>query len=152
MARERCRCLLAVVALSLLGSSPVAAQPTAPYVVTTTPIQVDLTNTGLCISIDPLDPHGVWWWEPGASGCATRSTGPDVFHADEATVSRPRPGLTAIEFRLAMHSIERPFMTVRLILDGYRLRSPETGSEVDVQGRPDLTVPEEPPRGRRPTP
>ena len=22
---------------------------------------------GLCIAIDPRDPRGAWWWEPGAS-------------------------------------------------------------------------------------
>ena len=148
MTRQSC----VLTAVWLLGSASDAAQPMAPYVVTTTPIKTHAGSLGVCIAIDPLDPHGVWWWEPGASGCATRSTGPDVFRADDATVSRPRPGLTAVEYRQAVHAIDRPYVSVRLMLDGHRLRSAETGSEVGVEGRRDLEVPWEPPRARRPTP
>ena len=141
---------LANLAVLLIGGATTAAQPIAPYIVTSSPIKMHVGSPGVCVAIDPLDPHGVWWWEPGASGCATRST--VVFHANDATVSRPGPGLTAVEFRLSIHSIERPHVTVRLILDGYRLRSAETGSEVGVEGRQDLTLPEEVPRGRRSVP
>ena len=57
-------------------------QPLPRYVVTASPIDVSLGPSGVCVAVDPLDRRGVWWWEPGASGCASRSTGPGVFHAD----------------------------------------------------------------------
>jgi hypothetical protein len=147
MVPERRRCLPAVVAVSLLGWSPGAAQPVAPYIATTTPIQVGPRNH-LCIAIDPLDPSGVWWWNSGVLGCATRSS--DIIRASEATVSRLRDGLIRIEFSLAVHSIDADSaVPVRLVLDGRRLRSAETASQVDVEGRQDLAIPEEVPRGRR---
>lgn len=143
------RCLLGVVALSLLGSSAGAAQPIAPYIVTSSPILVGIRNR-ICIAIAPIDAHGVWWWEPGGSGCATRST--DVFRADEATVSRPRPGLTAVDFRLGIHSVQDNFVQVRLILAGCCLESQAMQSRVEVEGRSDLTIPFEQPRARSPEP
>jgi hypothetical protein len=38
------------------------------------------------VAVDPTDPKGVWWWEPGRSGCSSRSTGPSAFRGDDATV------------------------------------------------------------------
>ena len=140
------RCLLAGLAASLLACAPAAGR----YVVNTTPVQIGLGNLGLCFAVDPGDPHGLWWWEPGASGCTTRSTGPDLFHPDDAKVSQPRPGVTEIELRLGTHDLQKPFIRVRLILDDAGLRSLETGSRSDVERRDDLTIPEQAPRLHRP--
>ncbi len=120
------------------------------YLVTVTPIEVGLGSLGLCIAVDPLDQHGVWWWEPGASGCATRSTGPSVFHADGATISTmKRTGPTAVGFRLQTHSSTRPFIDVRLVMEGNSMRAVQSGAQVALQRRSDLDVPEMP--GRKPT-
>lgn len=140
------RGLLAPLALSLLAGATIAAQPIAPYIVTTTPIMVGIRNR-ICVAVDRIDPHGVWWWESGASGCATRST--DVFRADQAKVSRPQPGLTAVEFRLGVHSVQDAYVPVRLILGGCCLESPAMQSRVEVEGRDDLAIPWELPRSRR---
>ena len=118
------------------------------YLATVTPIEVGLGTLGLCIAVDPLDQHGVWWWEPGASGCATRSTGPGVFHADEATISTMKPGPTAVGFRLQTHSSTRPFIDVRLLMEGNSMRAVQSGARVALQRRSDLDVPEMPSRGR----
>ena len=117
------------------------------YLVTSTPIDVGLVNTGLCVAVDPRDPQGVWWWEPGASGCTTRSTGPTVFHADQAAVSRSGPpDATAVAFRLGTHSLTRPLLDIRLAIEGSRMRSLDTGAAVTLQRRSDLDVPWEIPR------
>jgi len=118
------------------------------YLVTVTPIEVGLGTLRLCIAVDPLDEHGVWWWEPGASGCSTRSTGPGVFHADEATISKMKPGPTAVGFRLQTHSSTRPFIDVRLLMEGNSMRAVQSGAQVALQRRSDLDVPEMSSRAR----
>jgi hypothetical protein len=120
------------------------------YLVSATPIEVGLGNLALCIAVDPLDQHGVWWWEPGATGCSTRSTGPDVFHADEATISATMPtGATALAFRLQTHSSTRPYVDVHLMLQGNTMRALQTGARVSLQQRRNLDIPERPPMGPR---
>src|SRR5687768_9132925 len=104
-----------VVAGCLVGCR-VASPPqsvTPRYQVTASPIDVG-NGIRLCVAIDPADSQGVWWWGPGASGCASRSTGPGVFRADQATVSQSPP--TAVGFRLGTHSATRPFIDVRMVI------------------------------------
>jgi catechol 2,3-dioxygenase-like lactoylglutathione lyase family enzyme len=128
---------------------PPSAPAAGRYLVTSTPIDVGLVNTGLCVAVDRRDPQGVWWWEPGASGCTSRSTGPQVFHADKAAVSpSARPELTAVSFRLGLHSRTPTYLDVRLAIEDGRLRSLDTGAAVTLQRRNDLVVPEHAPGGR----
>jgi hypothetical protein len=126
------------------------SQTSSPrYLVTATPIEVGLGNLALCIAVDPLDQHGVWWWEPGATDCATRSTGPDVFHGDEATVSATMPGgATALAFRLQTHSSTRPYVDVHLMLEGSHMRALQSGKRVLIQPLRNLDIPERPMRPR----
>jgi hypothetical protein len=103
---------------------------------------------GLCIAVDPVDPQGVWWWMPGASGCSSRSSGPGVVHAEQATVTRAKPqASTALSFRLGTHSATRPFIDVRLIVEDGRMWALETGAQVSLETRGNLEVPEMPTRG-----
>ena len=49
--------------------------PSVPrYIVTVTPVDVVGGGFGLCIAVDPADAQGIWWWQPGPSGCASRIT------------------------------------------------------------------------------
>jgi hypothetical protein len=139
------------VTLSMAGCARASALPEGRYFVTSSAIDVGI-GTGLCLAIDPRDPHGVWWWQPGSSGCTSRSTGPAVFQANEAAVSRSaRPEVTAVSFRLGTHSRTRPFLDVHLAIEKNRMQSLDTGDAVALQRRNDLDVPEKPPRGTRPT-
>jgi hypothetical protein len=132
----------------LLACSLVACRPSR-FLVTANPIDVGLGSRGLCVAVDPLDPHGVWWWEPGSSGCASRSTGPGVFHAQDATVApSTQVGPTAVSFRLQTHSAVRPFIDVHLIVEDGNMRAPESGARVALQRRNNLDLPELPVRGR----
>jgi hypothetical protein len=126
-------------------------RPSAPadgrYLVTSSAIDVGLGNTGLCVAVDPSDAQGVWWWQPGAAGCTTRSTGPTVFHAEEAAVSRgATPEVTSVAFRLGLISRTPSVLDVRLAIEEGRMRSLDTGSVVALQRRNDLELPEGPPR------
>lgn len=116
------------------------------YLVTSSVTEVS-PRIRLCIAVDPRDPHGVWWWEPGASGCTSRSTGPTIFHAEDATVSpSARPGVTAVSFRLQLHASTPSFLDVRLAIEDGRMRLLDTGSGVALQRRNDLDLPWELPR------
>jgi hypothetical protein len=142
-ARRRRGSLLILLTFVLFACAS-TSHPPARYLVTESPIDVGV-GTGLCVAVDPADQHGIWWWQPGASGCGSRSTGPGVFHAEEATVSRPTPaGETALGFRVGTHSATRPFIEVRLVMKNGRMRALESGAEVAVQPRTVLDVPEMP--------
>ena len=133
--------------LFLLACGPVAcrfasqSQPSVPrYAVTASPIDIGV-GSGLCVAVDPLDREGVWWWEPGASGCSSRSTGPGVFHAEHATVLQlAQSGPVALSFRLQTHSATRLFVDVRLVVEGGDMRAVETGARVPIRRRNDLDV------------
>ena len=100
----------------------------------------------LCVAVNPLDPNGVWWWQPGRSGCASRSTGPGVFAADRATVSPPgRDGSVAVSFRLQTHSQREPYREIRLILERDSIRVAGAEPRTPLRRRVDLNPPEEPP-------
>ena len=136
--------------LALIVTLSVAAcgRPSAPsgrYLATGTALDVG-RGIRLCIGIDPRDPHGVWWWGPGVTGCATRSTGPGLMPADRAVVSGAAPsGPTAVAFRVGTHSLTDPYVDVHRAIDQDRLRSLDTGDAVDLQRRHDLEIPERPP-------
>jgi hypothetical protein len=115
------------------------------YVVTASPIDVRV-GSGLCIAVDPSDPKGVWWWQPGKD-CSSRSTGPMVFHAEDAAlVSSDGRETVDIRFRVPVkrrpNSSELPFVDVSLRLEGGLLRAEATGSHVATVTRSDLEIPE----------
>jgi hypothetical protein len=72
------------------------------YVVTASPIDVRV-GSGLCVAVDPSDPKGVWWWQPGED-CSSRSTGPMVLLLKRRQWCHPR----AADGR---HSVSSPCQT-----------------------------------------
>ena len=111
------------------------------YMTTATPVDVGL-GVALCLAVDPQYQRGLWWWEPGKDGCASRSTGPDVFLA-KATLSRPSTaGPVHGSFRLGTHSSARPFVDVQLVIEKDEFMVVETGSRARAARRNDLNVPE----------
>src|SRR5689334_3746806 len=116
------------------------------HVVTATPLDIGVVSPRLCIAIDPSRPDGVWWWEPGAVGCSTRSTGPDVFHADEARVERTSDVID-VRFRLQLivadpHT-QQSFTGVSITIDRHTFRSSATGAEVATIRRARLDMAEQ---------
>ena len=83
------RLLVFVAMLNLLAGRASAEQlmsAASRYLVTTTPIKITGISKPLCVGVDPTDAHGVWWWEPGQTGCSGRST-TDVIPAANAAVT-----------------------------------------------------------------
>ena len=148
-----CRIVTLLVVLAVVGCRSAPRSTAAGrYVVTAAPISIGLGPGGICVALDPLDEHGVWWWEPGASGCSTRSTGPGVFHADGASVSHsPDTGRISADFRIGTHSRTRPFVDVILAAENgeIQVRVAESTARVPIQHRNDLEVPEMLRQGRQ---
>lgn len=116
------------------------------YVVTASPIDLGIGSGRFCVAVDPKDPQGVWWWEPG-NDCTTRSTGPAVFHAERASVSTSVvSGVTPFTFRIplkrAANAAEPPFVDLQLKLEPGFMEASATGSRVATTVRRDLDIPD----------
>lgn len=138
--------ILLLIAFAILACR---SSSSARYLVTSSPIDVGL-GIRLCVALDLHDEKGLWLWGEGASGCGSRSTGPGLFQGEQTKVTRPRgtqPGTAA--FRLGTHSAERPYIDVKLLVEGTILHALETNDRVALEDRDDLAIPEEPMRGRR---
>jgi hypothetical protein len=99
------------------------------------------------LGVDLNDRTGVWWWQPGGSDCGSRSTGPGVFHPEAATVTRSaQRDAYEVGFRLGTHSSTRPFIDVRLLVEGGTMRMAGSKEHVRLLRRSDLAIPEMPPR------
>jgi len=140
---------LVVVLAALACRSTLQPRPSASqYLFTESAIDVG-EGIELCIAVDPDDPQGVWWWMPGETGCTSRSSGPGLVHADQATVSRgTAEAPTTVGFRLGTHSARRRFIDVRLVVQDGRMRALESEAQVMLQPRGNLDVPEMPVKGR----
>jgi hypothetical protein len=117
------------------------------YVVTTSPLDLGV-GTGICVAVDRHDQHGVWWWEPGLSGCSTRSTGPDIFPADAASVTSGAGEASDVSFRIQTHSRTSSFVDVRLVVSEREIRVLNSGARVSAHVRRDLRLPETGPMRR----
>jgi len=117
------------------------------YIASAEPVNVGLTQ-GICIAVAPRSTDGIFWWEPGASGCMTRSTGPDVFHAEQANVTRTSADRFTLAFRIQTHSTTRPYVDVKLVVENNEIRASDSGPAVATYRRGDLNIPEQPPGGR----
>jgi hypothetical protein len=134
--------------LLLLGLSFGGCRTLAPsgprYIVTLTPVSLGGgqpgRDPGLCIAVDPTDAQGVWWWQPGLSGCSRRITGPTVFRAHLATVATARDsGVTEVGFQVPV--MEGPPRDFRLVLDHGGMRVAASGERVSTERRRDLDIP-----------
>jgi hypothetical protein len=119
----------------LLVARPVSGQvvPSGAgrYLVTSAPLSLSASGPGLCVGVDPTDPTGIWWWEPGRSGCSSRSTGPDVFSAYDGAITVDSDQ-TTIEVRFKIGQHVGPPRDVRLTIRNGRIFV--TGSDVPDAG------------------
>ena len=146
----RAPALTAVLAVALggCGTTP-QTSPVAPrYIVTAAPIDVGVVSRALCVGVDPSDAEGVWWWEPGSSGCMSRSTG--LMRAERAVVtSRGGPDALEVRFRVQLKappaSTLPRFADVLLIVENGEIRAAASGARVGSARRANLELPELPP-------
>ena len=142
--------LLAVVAVAAMlgacGRGRPGGQnlPSARYIVTTKPLDLGIGDSRFCVAVEPGNPRGAWWWEPGKD-CSTRTTGPNIFPAEDAVVSSSSPGVMEITFRIQL--IRRPdsplpaYAEIVLTLADGQMQAVSTGSRVPTASRRDLDVP-----------
>jgi hypothetical protein len=133
-----------LIPLASLGLVLVACRATAPrYIVTAAPLDTGATTPKLCIAVDPTDRHGIWWWEPGHPGCSTRSTGPDVFHAEDAAVVRQPSGAIDCRFRLQLIAMpgSPDVAAVAFVVDESGIHAVASGARVPIARRSHLRVP-----------
>jgi hypothetical protein len=137
--------LLRLRLLGLVVLASCRAPSTVRYLVSASPLSIGAVPQRLCIAVDPSDPQGVWWWEPSGPDCARRSTGPGVFHAEQASVSQGDHSEVHAAFRLALiqapHAAAPPFADVELTLQGAIMRAAATGVQLSIQRRADLAIP-----------
>ena len=114
------------------------------YIVSTTPMLfVGPRHPGLCVAVDPTDAKGVWWWEPGRSGCSSRSTGPNPFPAWAARVARSAAGALEVSFEIGLMTGGPRVVTLEVA--GGEMREIATGLNARTERRATLDVPEGPP-------
>ena len=137
---------LAIATLVLGVSACIRVTATGHYVVTAQPVDLGLRGgPNFCVAVDAGDPHGVWWWEPGKTGCSSRSTGPMVMRAEDAAVTVSG---RAIDVRFRIQLITGPdwvgptYKEVAMAIGDGRVRVPATGADVATVQRNDLEVPE----------
>jgi hypothetical protein len=131
--------LTGIVCLGACGS----LFPPARYIVTAVPVDVGTGGFGLCIAVDPADHAGIWWWQPGPSGCATRTTGPTVFHADAASVTRSAGttgGTQVINARFVVQ-LHRGSRDITLLLHDSTMDVVSVNRQVATVRRKDLEIP-----------
>jgi hypothetical protein len=100
---------------------------------------IGTAHPGFCLAIDSNNSRGVWWWHPGRSGCASRSTGPTVIDAEDATVASTASGAVEVRFQLQL-MVGGP-RQVRLILQDGVLRDLDSGEHVSTVSRRDRNIP-----------
>ena len=141
--------LLLVAALS---GTACATRPAAPeFIVTAEPLDVGVVGSKLCIALDVHTKDGVWWWQPGASGCDSRSTGPNLFRGESAAINtwHMARGHSA-EFQLQRimppDATESPLAVVRIVSREGKMTAVATTATVPTVVRRDLDIPERGPR------
>ena len=102
--------LLAAAVAACHATTRPAVSPATRYLVTETPINVGMAPS-LCLAVNFLDSEGVWWWEPGATGCTqsiyrswSLSSGLAERCQDNARYSRLPFGFASGRTRSSAHS------------------------------------------------
>jgi hypothetical protein len=109
------------------------------YTVTATPVDVVGGGFDVCIAVDRSDAQGIWWWQPGPAGCASRITGPTVFRADRAQVSASADMRSiSARFTLPLQSGNRD---VTLALQDSGMLVTDSGVRVPTERRANLEIP-----------
>lgn len=137
-----CSALLVTSAVVFAGVLARGAQQPAPpvYFFTTEPLQI--SEFKQCVAVQPRNPTGVWVYSPGTLGCGSRTSGPDLYHPDGATVVSHSDDSTVVRFRLGRRFASPPpqWIDVELtIRDGYIASI--TGERVPVEERDTRYIP-----------
>ena len=135
--------MIRIVVLAVFACLPlICCRPLPRYIVTTSPIGVvGVGHPGLCVAVDPTNPKGVWWWEPGRSGCSSRSTGPSAFRGENGSVVATPSGAVDVHFQLQM-MVSGPREVALVFQDG-AMQVAGSGQRVPTERHTDIGVPEQ---------
>ena len=139
---SRLACLVAAAAIGAACLGDVSPR----YLVTAAPVDVG-RGIEQCIALELGAVDRVWWWGPGRTGCATRSTGPGLFPISDAEITR-RPDGSAATISYDVPLIPAGELPVVLVLDGSMVHAAAVGKAVRLEPATTLEVPELPPFGR----
>jgi hypothetical protein len=110
------------------------------YLVTATPVDVGLrAGHNLCVAVDPSSSDGIWWWDPGSTGCSSRSS--SIMRAEHPSITAKTSSTFEVHFRVGL--ISRPpgsDLEVSLVIESDKVRG-ANGSSVSVLRRADLDIP-----------
>jgi hypothetical protein len=132
---------LVVMVAAAAAACHAGVRRTSPprYAVTALPLDVGVRPVMFCLAIDPNEPSGLWWWEPGPSGCTSRSTGPGVFHGDHTEVRSSGTGDVDARFEIQLHGAGARRVEIGIANDTILAKS--TGAGVPVERRYTLDIP-----------
>ena len=132
-----------VASIILVSAALAACSTPAPdhprFIVSAQPFVLFPNGPKMCVAVDPANPHGAWWWEPGKTGCASRATGPTVFPADRADV-RTAADTTDVQFEIRLQSGNAA--PIKLTIAHDTIRREPSGEQVPIEHRRDLDIPE----------
>ena len=140
-----CGVVVAIAVVMFVASPHAARQSKQPrYYFTTEPLEIKEFRQ--CVAVEPANPTGVWVYSPGQRGCGSRTSGPDLYHPDGATVVSADPAVTVVRFRLQRRFPPPPTATFGgvwvdaelTVRDGYMSTD---GSRVRVEGRNERYIP-----------
>ena len=126
------------------SSSP---KPLPRYIVTAVPLDISGNGVGLCIAIDPVDANGVWWWQPGPSGCTTSILGPvPVMRAEGAQVNAfDNAGSIEVGFKVQLRSLTATgladYREVKLTVKDDTMQLAGSTARIATERRHDLKIP-----------
>lgn len=138
--------------VAALSGTACATRPAArEFIVTAEPLDVGVVDAKLCIALDVHTKDGVWWWQPGASGCDSRSTGPTVFRGESAVINpwhmaRGHSAEFQLQRIMPADSTESPVAVVRLVSREGTMTAVATTATVPTSVRRDLDIPARAPR------
>ena len=121
-------------------------KPLPRYIVTAVPFDAAGNGTGICVAIDPVDAAGVWWWQPGPSGCSTSILGPiPVMRAEGARVNAfDDPSAIDVQFKIQLAS--NTYRDIQLTVKDETMQVAGSDARLATERRHDLKIP--PAQGR----
>ena len=135
-----CASCLVLSGLVLWGcQSP--QEPLPRYIVTAAPFDVAGNGAGICIGIDPVDAAGVWWWQPGPSGCSTSILRPiPVMRAEGARVNA-FDDAHAIDVAFKIQLAANTYRDIKLTVKDNHMQDIGSDLRVATERRHDLRIP-----------
>jgi hypothetical protein len=109
--------------------------------VTAAPLDIAGNGAGICLAIDPVDAAGVWWWQPGPSGCSTSILSPiPVMRAEGARVNA-FDDVRSIDVAFKIQLVSSTYSDIKLTVKDNQIQGIGSNVRVATERRHDLKIP-----------